>query len=143
MRNPGDVLDWLNVAAKTHSDTYEYSVILDAIAEITRLRATQFRWVPVGGEKFLTHRSLVHYPNGNSHVQGAGGFLDNATHYIQIPPLPGKSQEVIDADRCNEYIAMHKHDTGGPSWIMQCAYFAGLKAAREEQERFAMSHNGG
>jgi hypothetical protein len=119
--------------------------------EITRLRASQFRWIAVGerlpvpGEMGPGASLLVKSVHGDVAVWV--GFLScdkhHITHWAPIPPLPGKSPEDRDEGLWREFLGDRKLASWAEQGTVQTAFLAGLKAAREEQERFAQSHNEG
>ncbi len=110
--------------------------VKDAIAEITLLRAGQFRWIAVS-ERLPTETDagspmghVLFLAPGNS-VVATGYFLAKGfTHWAPIPPLPERTQEEKDWE---QYIAWCRSLPERPVHSVYDAFVAGLKAARGEK----------
>lgn len=136
---PQDILDRLSDARRYDNLSVKHdALVCDAHAEIEKLRAAQFRWIPfrpLPQNSEMDWRYLA--TDGENFVVDFGFNLRKhigTTHFTPIPPLPEKSQEEKDRELWNQYSI--KHDfTGFPAnQDMIAAFLAGLKAAREEKK---------
>lgn len=114
------ILEGLTQAYWHASSQTERESIGNAQHEITRLRASQFRWISVKEKNPFAgpHDSLVY----------AGG--QPATHWGVLPPLPEKTQEEKDDVLWREFAAT----PAAINRIPKEAFLAGLKAAREQKQ---------
>ncbi len=119
--------------------TIPVPIIHAAADELEKLRATQFRWIPVS-ERLPT---VADGHDGIGFVLTAlyGGSMGmtswehigraHYTHWAPMPPLPGKTQEEKDEElfqlwRLHDETAISRATT-------HTAFLAGLKAARAEK----------
>lgn len=91
-------------------DPDKWNTLNRAIAEIERLRASQFRWIPVSERKpephefgslgrVLLRESGTAYGSRITTQFDPVISWDKYTHWASIPPLPEKSQEKKESDR--------------------------------------------
>ncbi len=118
------------------TDSVGRIALTETIAEIIRLRASQFRWIPVSermpaeadGGKWAQVLFL-----GDSGIVTAINFEQikyfQYGHWAPIPPPPEKSQIEKDEDLWKRYSSDQKHTPGDEQW----GFLNGLRAAREQK----------
>ncbi len=110
----------------------------EIIEEIERLRAGQFRWIPVS-ERWPGRTEFG--PNGILCMKSSGlVYLDahyvppkDVTHWADIPPLPERTQEEKDEAlwEKNKDLELLRFTCGTDK--IRMAFLCGLKAARGEK----------
>ena len=106
----------------------------DIIEQIERLRASQFRWIPVSEPHDQTKAVFAMHNNGTTGIVEGGLGRYGYTHWAPIPPLhepPVLTQEQKDWTAWLEYREKHGIFASVPP--EQIAFLAGLKAAREQK----------
>ncbi len=140
-----DILDRLR--AQHNSAPFCLVATSDIIAEIERLRAGQFRWIPLkereptaaDGDKFgyvfikyhpepgimVRHGSMLHFQ-----VVGNSGLI---LAWAQIPSLPERTQEEKDEALWRDNLKSVMYVDDYARGMAKLGFMAGLKAARGEK----------
>lgn len=124
--------DALNEAFHHASRIVDRVAIHNAQLEIERLRASQFRWIPIEPLPQNSEMDRKFLITDGKGVSVSFGFAirnhAGITHFAPIPPLPEKSQDKKDEGLWTQFCGkQHLNQSVGP----KDAFLAGLKAARE------------
>ncbi len=110
----------------------------EAVAEIERLRAGQFRWIPVsekwpGRTEFGPNGILCMNASGLVYLEAHYVPAKDVTHWADIPPLPERTQEEKDEEIWRRYAAMDPKFDSLTYRDAKFVFMCGLKAARGEK----------
>ena len=109
--------------------------VKDAIAEITLLRAGQFRWIAVSDAPDNGVQVLVVFKDRSITSLNSSSIpsYPNITHWAPIPPLPERTQEEKDEALWKQYADKNNFLSCAGEHNLRYGFLAGLKAARGEK----------
>ncbi len=137
--NEFDVVKLLEVAYSHQSTTKGHPAIRQAICEIERLRAGQFRWIAVSEERPNPAKAdkwgdiLVVRQEGGAVERRNWENSHCISHWAPIPPLPERTQEEKDEALWRDNLKPTMYVDDYARGMAKLGFLAGLKAARGEK----------